>query len=275
MGSMLLSILIAVLGAAAIASAQSATPSAANAPEVTGNPIGASYLAVLPEKAGSTVRGSISASSSPDGKGVLFQVALSGLPTEGGPFMYHIHEKPVPADGNCTGTGAHLDPYKRGETPPCDPALKQQCQTGDLSGKYGKFNGTAYSNAYTDLYSSTIPTNPAFFGNLSVVVHLANKTRISCANFTTIAIGSENPIPPVSPSSGYALPTTVVQNATLGVSATATGTGGPNSGADESGHASATATPPSPSAPAQSNSGAKLLAGASALVGGTVVMLLV
>jgi Cu/Zn superoxide dismutase len=57
--------------------------------------------------------------------------------------VYHIHEKPVPADGNCTGTGAHLDPYKRGETPPCDASKKESCQVGDLSGKYGNITGNA------------------------------------------------------------------------------------------------------------------------------------
>jgi hypothetical protein len=59
--------------------------------------------------------------------------------------VYHIHEKPVPADGNCTGTGAHLDPYKRGEVPICDAAKPESCQTGDLSGKFGNFTTTASS----------------------------------------------------------------------------------------------------------------------------------
>ena len=63
--------------------------------------------------------------------------------------VYHIHEKPVPADGNCTGTGAHLDPYKRGETPPCDASKPETCQTGDLSGKHGNLTTSpAESKAY-------------------------------------------------------------------------------------------------------------------------------
>lgn len=55
--------------------------------------------------------------------------------------MYHIHEKAVPENGNCTATGAHLDPYKRGEVPLCDVDNKKNCQTGDLSGKYGNMTG--------------------------------------------------------------------------------------------------------------------------------------
>jgi hypothetical protein len=63
--------------------------------------------------------------------------------------VYHIHEKPVPSDGNCTGTGAHLDPYKRGEAPPCDATKPETCQTGDLSGKYGNLTmSPAESKAY-------------------------------------------------------------------------------------------------------------------------------
>ena len=30
-------------------------------------------------------------------------------------LVYHLHDAPVPSDGNCTGTLAHLDPYQRGE----------------------------------------------------------------------------------------------------------------------------------------------------------------
>lgn len=58
---------------------------------------------------------------------------------------YHIHQFPVPADGNCTGTGAHLDPYLRGTTPACDSTKPASCQTGDLSGKYGAISANSTS----------------------------------------------------------------------------------------------------------------------------------
>lgn len=61
--------------------------------------------------------------------------------------VYHIHDKPVPADLNCTGAGAHLDPYARGESPACDADHKESCQVGDLSGKYGNITTTGYSIA--------------------------------------------------------------------------------------------------------------------------------
>ena len=73
--------------------------------------------------------------------------------------VYHIHEFAVPADGNCTGTGAHLDPYARTESPPCDASKPATCQLGDLSGKHGKINmigatgdsGGSFQVYYTDL----------------------------------------------------------------------------------------------------------------------------
>ncbi|KAJ4380726.1 Cell surface superoxide dismutase [Cu-Zn] 4 [Didymella sp. IMI 355093] len=185
--------ILSLIAAASAVTAQSST--IVPAPVVTGNPKGASYVATLPEQTKYT-----------------FTVSISGLPAEGGPFMYHIHEKPVPSDGNCTGTGAHLDPYKRGEVPG-DASKPETCQTGDLSGKHGNMTAQEWSKEYIDLYSATRPDSKAYFGNLSVVVHLSNKTRIACANFTQISAGEESGYPASSinlstgVSSGYALPT--------------------------------------------------------------------
>jgi len=136
---------LSLLAAASIVSAQSSV--VVPAPKVTGNPAGASYVATLPVKEGSPLRGSIHAVTAPDGVGVKFSVSFSGLPATGGPFMYHIHEKPV-MNGNCTSTGAHLDPYKRGEVPPCDASKPETCQTGDLSGKYGNFTKDSFAAEY-------------------------------------------------------------------------------------------------------------------------------
>ena len=77
------------LAAAGIATAQSSA-SWTPAPQVTTNPTGASYVAVLPEQTKYPVRGSIHAVSGSDGKGVKFTVSLTGLPKEGGPFSKSI-----------------------------------------------------------------------------------------------------------------------------------------------------------------------------------------
>lgn len=58
---------------------------------------------------------------------------------------FHLHDSPVPADGNCTKTLAHLDPYKRGQATPCDKANPQTCEVGDLSGKHGTAAAPAHN----------------------------------------------------------------------------------------------------------------------------------
>ena len=68
----------------ALASAQ--TGKLGDALAVENNPAGASYIASLPEKAGTSLRGYVLATSGANGKGVNFAVNLVGLPSEGGPF---------------------------------------------------------------------------------------------------------------------------------------------------------------------------------------------
>jgi hypothetical protein len=100
--------------------------------------------------------------------------------------VYHIHTAPVPADGNCTLTEGHLDPFNRSETPACDETLPQTCQVGDLSGKHGTITSDPFTAMYTDDFPSTLQSSESYFGNLSFVVHFANKTRITCANFALV-----------------------------------------------------------------------------------------
>ena len=64
-----------------------------NATVVENNPAGATYIAVLPEKGffmpndpHGNVKGSVSATASPDGVGVVYSVMVSNFPTSGGPF---------------------------------------------------------------------------------------------------------------------------------------------------------------------------------------------
>jgi hypothetical protein len=51
---------------------------------------------------------------------------------------------------------------------------------GDLSGKHGAINTSIVGDSYNANYVGI----GAFFGNRSITVHFANKTRITCANFT-------------------------------------------------------------------------------------------
>ncbi|KAK8137811.1 hypothetical protein PG984_001191 [Apiospora sp. TS-2023a] len=201
----------------ALVNADGIKTGASNATAVTNNPVGVSALGTLPDKAFFTagslsgnVKGSVSVKSAPGGIGVVYTVKFSNLPKEGGPFPYHIHEKKVPDDGNCTSTGAHLDPTIRGETPPCDKTYPQTCQVGDLSGKYGTIDSDPFEATYTDLFGSMNSGSNASVPDRSFVVHFSNKTRISCANFdvsspapssTATPGGNTTPTAPTSSSS--------------------------------------------------------------------------
>ncbi|KAL9585196.1 MAG: hypothetical protein Q9212_001661 [Teloschistes hypoglaucus] len=152
---------------------------------VTTNPPGITYTATLPNSTTSGIRGFVAGTSNANGTGVVFNINLSGFPDASlGPFLYHVHDQPVPSNGNCTATLAHQDPYIRGEMPPCDPTQPQTCQTGDLAGKHGNITTNPFQTTFLDLYLSTVKGPASFFGNRSIVIHSSNTTRLTCANFT-------------------------------------------------------------------------------------------
>ncbi|OAP60902.1 hypothetical protein AYL99_05904 [Fonsecaea erecta] len=177
------------------------TSNSTDAPITQNNPLRATFQAVL--QADKPVQGQITGVSNDNGTGVNFNVNFFNFPDiTQGPFNYHIHQYPVPASGNCTATGGHLSPFGRQETPPCDSTAPWTCQPGDLSGKHGNISQLTSSTSgdsqavgtfqamYLDLYVSTDPSNAAFFGNRSVVVHSANGTRLNCGNFTQMSTSS-------------------------------------------------------------------------------------
>jgi hypothetical protein len=109
-------------GLAGTATAQSNMPAAtyrANLPDTMFDP----YV-------GTMIQGSIEAVGTDSG--VQFTVNITGLPDQAqyGPFPWHIHTLPVPADGNCTATLGHLDPTNRGEYYMCDASAPETCQVG-------------------------------------------------------------------------------------------------------------------------------------------------
>lgn len=127
----------------------------------------------------SSITGTFEFEADKDGK-VHVYIDINNLPTTGGPFMYHIHQKPVPANGNCTGTLAHLNPYGG----LANATTIATHEVGDLSGKHGTINGTSFKSNYVDEYLSLNPENRAYIGNVSVVIHAANNARLACANIT-------------------------------------------------------------------------------------------
>ncbi|CAJ2513849.1 Uu.00g019680.m01.CDS01 [Anthostomella pinea] len=184
---------VSALGASGVLAQNATTGKLGDALVVSNNPAGKSVIGTLPTdpffKAGSlngNVVGSVKATSGPGGRGVDYEVSFSSLPTEGGNFSFHIHDAPVPTDGNCTGTLAHLDPFIRGEDPVCDSTKPATCQVGDLAGKYGKITSDPYTAKFHDDFTSLVEGVGSYFANRSFVVHFANKTRITCANFAIL-----------------------------------------------------------------------------------------
>ena len=153
---------------------------------------------------GSVITGSITIASNAGGSGVSVSVNFAGFPNAAayGPFLYHIHEFAVPADGNCSATVGHLDPTDRGEYYPCNTADLASCQVGDLAGKYGKITANPFLARYSDSFLSTDPSSPAFFGDKSIVIHSSNTTRLTCANFQQVSSTNStlNGTSPATPS---------------------------------------------------------------------------
>ncbi|KAL8871342.1 MAG: hypothetical protein Q9174_002805 [Haloplaca sp. 1 TL-2023] len=177
----------AVVKAQAPSPVPGVTGALGNAQIVTDNVPGTTYTAFVNETATSSITGFVAGTANANGTGVQFSISLSGFPDASlGPFLYHIHDQPVPANGNCTATLAHLDSYIRGEKPPCDKTHPETCQDGDLAGKHGNITSDPFNTAssFLDLYLSTQQGPSSFFGNRSIVIHSSNTTRLSCANFT-------------------------------------------------------------------------------------------
>lgn len=65
---------------------------AADAEPVSGNSPGTQYVAILPDKTDTTVRGAIQVASNSNSTGVDVQISMTGFPSEGGPFSNHMSE---------------------------------------------------------------------------------------------------------------------------------------------------------------------------------------
>ncbi|KAM9903374.1 hypothetical protein OXX79_003402 [Metschnikowia pulcherrima] len=149
--------------------------SACAAPETKDSPFAAVYTAIFDKGIlGTVVFWSLNGY-------VSVGVALTNLPSRGGPFMYHVHQQKV-TGGSCASTQGHFNPYCGVLNAPS----QAEFEVGDLSGKHGMIRGTSTAVTYEDRYLSLNPSNRAFIGNLSIVIHLANGDRIACANIERI-----------------------------------------------------------------------------------------
>lgn len=177
--------------------AATASLALAQTPATEGNG-GQQWLARLEGKA---VQGEVYISQGPGGNGIAVQANFAGLPATGGPFLYHIHENPVNADGNCSSAGGHLIPYPS-EYPCPSMDRAEVCEAGDLSGKHGKINGTEFAANYVESYVSNNdePGCEQCMTDRALVVHYANKTAIACANFVKVEGRDDSTNTTASPS---------------------------------------------------------------------------
>ncbi|KAJ2786118.1 Superoxide dismutase [Coemansia javaensis] len=146
-------------------------------------------VVAIAKPAGSGIKAEVRFIQVLSGSGLQVDVQVQGL-TKGEKYPYHIHQKPVPANGNCTATGGHLDPAgaaaaatAAGGKYKCDPANPASCELGDLAGLYGNMTADA-NGAFVASYNAT---QLAFGGkntilDHSVVIHGPNGTRLACAN---------------------------------------------------------------------------------------------
>jgi hypothetical protein len=144
------------------------------------------------------VTGSVNATANDDGRGVKYSINVSGFNGKIGPFPWHIHEHKVEG-GDCKTALAHqnlnhVDPEKK-----CDTNAPETCENGDMSGKHGKISALMYGGflnyaaQFVDLYTSTNSDHPAYIGNLSIVIHLPDKSRLACANFALVSGNASKP----------------------------------------------------------------------------------
>lgn len=142
---------------------------------------------------------------------------LDNFPLVGGPFMYHIHEHPVPVDGNCNATGGHLNPF-HGSISATD---LQNKEVGDLSGKHGMISGPNFEASFSDPFLSLNPQNPAYVGGLLIVIHFQNNSRLACANITMLSSTNETSVSGTDVN-GTGVNGTVVNGTVVGNSAIST-----------------------------------------------------
>ncbi|KAJ2874764.1 Superoxide dismutase [Coemansia asiatica] len=130
-----------------------------------------------------------------NGKGLQIIISASGL-GQGNKYPFHIHEKVVPSDGNCTGTGGHLDPFKvkaaAGDNYKCDSSKPDStCELGDLAGIFGAMQADAngsYSGNFQDPMLS-FSGDSSILGH-SIVIHGPDSSRLACANITGYVLSS-------------------------------------------------------------------------------------
>ncbi|CAH6718591.1 cell surface superoxide dismutase [Cu-Zn] 6 [[Candida] jaroonii] len=157
------------------------------APKIKKNPADVIAIADFPASGDKNVKGNV-VFTAKEGKIVNVHVDMTGLPKSGGPFVYHIHEFPVPPNGDCEAVGQHFNPY---DAPPDCSSQKSDahCQVGDLSGKHGWINTTCFETKYDDKFLSLDGNSKSSILGRALVFHYDNLSKFACANIVVADTG--------------------------------------------------------------------------------------
>ncbi|KAA1096464.1 hypothetical protein PGT21_017477 [Puccinia graminis f. sp. tritici] len=133
--------------------------------------------------AGLGVQGTFHFSRKETQKGIttLVNFKVTGL-KDGEEFDYSIYNDPINESGNCDSANGRFNPTNSALLGKCLTSHREQCQAGDLSGKYGKLVGSN-TGSVTQRYSdSTLKISPSERGivNKSIVIVNSDMQRIAC-----------------------------------------------------------------------------------------------
>ncbi|KAJ1952536.1 Superoxide dismutase, partial [Dipsacomyces acuminosporus] len=116
---------------------------------------------------------------------------------------------PVPANGDCSATGNHWDPFKvkvADKPYKCDRKnAEKTCELGDLTGRHSKITGNRkgrHTARYHDSLISFNGTN-SIIGH-SIVIHGSDNKPLACANITLIEKNAKKPKDPKARKDGEA-----------------------------------------------------------------------
>ncbi|KAI9142767.1 superoxide dismutase [Paraphysoderma sedebokerense] len=106
-------------------------------------------------------------------------------------YKYHIHQYPVPSNGDCKATGDHYDPTGRNAQPEGykpTPGSLDSYERGDISGKFGPLFSTPSGEVYSRYYYDPTLSLQDVKGK-SIVFHDPSGARIMCGNIVKLESG--------------------------------------------------------------------------------------
>eukprot|EP00158_Paraphelidium_tribonemae_P005474 Partr_v1_DN27362_c0_g1_i2_m46654 putative superoxide dismutase len=124
----------------------------------------------------------------------MVQVEANGIPFDGNPYSYHVHQNPVDETGDCSTTGSHYNPFSivYGTVSYGTTNQYDTFEIGDLSGKFGTLVGSVGGVIpFASFVDPLLRLNGQLVNIISrsVVVHGSGSVW-SCGNIMESPVGS-------------------------------------------------------------------------------------